>query len=33
MSETFGVHEELHHIREGTNMDIDPPVQQNAPEL
>jgi hypothetical protein len=33
MSQTFGVHEELHHIREATVMDIDPPVQQNAPEL
>jgi hypothetical protein len=27
MSQTFGVHEELHHIREATNMDIDPPAQ------
>jgi hypothetical protein len=27
------VHEELHHIREATNMDIDPPAQQNTPEL
>jgi hypothetical protein len=33
MSQTFGVHEELHHIRESTNMDVDPPAQQNAPEL
>jgi hypothetical protein len=33
MSQTFGVHEELNHIRESTNMDIDPPAQQNAPEL
>jgi hypothetical protein len=33
MSQTFGVHEKLHHIREATNMDIDPPTQQNAPEL
>jgi hypothetical protein len=33
MSQIFGVHEELHHIREATNMDIDPPAQQNAPEL
>jgi hypothetical protein len=33
MSQTFGVHEELHHIREATVMDIDPPVQQNTPEL
>jgi hypothetical protein len=24
MSQKFGVHEELHHIREATNMDIDP---------
>jgi hypothetical protein len=31
--ETFGVHEELHHIRESTNMDVDPPAQQNTPEL
>jgi hypothetical protein len=27
MSQTFGVHEELHHIREATIMDIDPPAQ------
>jgi hypothetical protein len=27
------VHEELHHIRESTNMDVDPSVQQNALEL
>jgi hypothetical protein len=33
MSKTFGVHEELHHIMEATNMDIDPPAQQNTPEL
>jgi hypothetical protein len=33
MSQTFGVHEELNHIRESTNMDVDPPVQQNTPEL
>jgi hypothetical protein len=33
LSQTFGVHEELHHIRESTNMDVDPPTQQNAPEL
>jgi hypothetical protein len=33
MSQTFGVHEELNHIRESTNMDVDPPVQENAPEL
>jgi hypothetical protein len=33
MSQTFGVHEELHHIWEATMMDIDPPAQQNAPEL
>jgi hypothetical protein len=33
MSQTFGVHEELHHIQEATVMDIDPPAQQNAPEL
>jgi hypothetical protein len=24
--QTFGIHEELHHIRESTNMDIDPPT-------
>jgi hypothetical protein len=33
MSQTFGVHKELHHIREATVMDINPPAQQNAPEL
>jgi hypothetical protein len=33
MSQTFGVHEELNHIRESTNMDVDPPAQQNAPDL
>jgi hypothetical protein len=33
LSQTFGVHEELHHIRESTNMDVDPPAQQNTPEL
>jgi hypothetical protein len=33
LSQTFGVHEELHHIGESTNMDIDPPAQQNALEL
>jgi hypothetical protein len=33
MSQIFGVHEELHYIREATNMDIDPPAQQNTPEL
>jgi hypothetical protein len=33
MSQIFGVHEELHHIRESTNMDVNPPAQQNAPEL
>jgi hypothetical protein len=33
LSQTFGVHEELHHIRESTSMDITPVVQQNAPEL
>jgi hypothetical protein len=33
MSQTFGVHEELNHITESTNMDVDPPAQQNAPEL
>jgi hypothetical protein len=33
LSQTFGIHEELHHIRENTNMDVSPEVQQNAPEL
>jgi hypothetical protein len=33
MSQIFGVHEELNHIRESTNMDVDPPAQQNTPEL
>jgi hypothetical protein len=33
MSQMFGVHEELNHIRESTNMDVDPPAQQNTPEL
>jgi hypothetical protein len=33
MFQTFGVHEELNHIRESTNMDVDPPTQQNATEL
>jgi hypothetical protein len=33
LSQTFGVYKELHHIRESTNMDVDPPAQQNAPEL
>jgi hypothetical protein len=33
MSQTFRVHEELHHIWEATVMDIDPPAQQNGPEL
>jgi hypothetical protein len=33
ISQTFGVHKELNHIRESTNMDVDPPAQQNAPEL
>jgi hypothetical protein len=27
MSQTFEVHEELNHIMESTNMDIDPPAQ------
>jgi hypothetical protein len=31
--QTFRIHEELHHIRESTNMDIDPPAQQNTLEL
>jgi hypothetical protein len=26
LSQTFGIHKELHHIRESTNMDLDPPV-------
>jgi hypothetical protein len=33
LSQTFGIHEELHHIRESTNMDITPAAQQNTPEL
>jgi hypothetical protein len=33
LSQTFGIHEELHHIRESTNMDVTPEAQQNAPEL
>jgi hypothetical protein len=33
MSQTFGVHEELNHIRESTNMDVDPPAQQTTTEL
>jgi hypothetical protein len=33
ISQTFGVHEELNHIRESTSMDVDPLAQQNAPEL
>jgi hypothetical protein len=33
LSQTFGIHEELHRIRESTNMDITPAAQQNAPEL
>jgi hypothetical protein len=33
LSRTFGIHEELHHIWESTNMHIDPVAQQNAPEL
>jgi hypothetical protein len=27
LSQTFGIHEELHHMRESTNMDVDPPAQ------
>jgi hypothetical protein len=33
LSQTFGIHEELHHIRESTNIDRTPVAQQNAPEL
>jgi hypothetical protein len=33
LSQTFRIYEELHHIRERTNMDITPAAQQNAPEL
>jgi hypothetical protein len=33
LSQTFGIHEELHHIRESTNIDITPVAQQNVPEL
>jgi hypothetical protein len=32
-SQTFGIHEELHPIRESTNMDITLAAQRNAPEL
>jgi hypothetical protein len=31
LSQTFGIHEELHHIRESTSMDVDPLAQQNTP--
>jgi hypothetical protein len=27
LSQTFRIHEELHHIREGTNMDVTPEAQ------
>jgi hypothetical protein len=33
LSQAFGTHEELHHIRETTNMDVSPEAHQNAPEL
>jgi hypothetical protein len=33
LSQTFGIHEELFHIKESTNMDITPAAQQNAPKL
>jgi hypothetical protein len=33
LSQTFMIHEELHHIRESTNMDVDPAAQQHAPEF
>jgi hypothetical protein len=33
LSQTFGIHEELHHIRESTNMDMTPAALQNTPEL
>jgi hypothetical protein len=33
LSQTFGIHEELYHLRESTSMDVDPPAQQNALEL
>jgi hypothetical protein len=33
LSQTFRIHEELHHIRESTNMDVDLAAQQNAPKL
>jgi hypothetical protein len=33
LSQTFGIHEELHHIRESTNMDVTPVTQQNTLEL
>jgi hypothetical protein len=33
LSQTFGIHEELHHIQENKNMDVSPEVRLNAPEL
>jgi hypothetical protein len=33
LSQTFGVHEELDHIRENTNRDLSPKAQQNALKL
>jgi hypothetical protein len=33
LSQTFGIHEKLLHIRESTNMDITPTAQENASEL
>jgi hypothetical protein len=33
LSQTFGIHEEFHHIRESTDMDITSAAQQNTPEL
>jgi hypothetical protein len=33
LSQTFRIHEELHHITESTNMDITPAAQENIPEL
>jgi hypothetical protein len=26
LSQTFGIHKEVHHIRESTSMDVDPPA-------
>jgi hypothetical protein len=33
LSQTFGIHEELHHIWESINMDVSLEAQQNTLEL